>query len=271
MAKLDSNAAWKDASALVAANRELFLVLAGVFFLLPSLALAVVIGEPEIAPGMAGEKMMAAIWAFYAEAWWIITLSTVLQVVGMLAILTLMRDRRRPTVGEAIKSGIGGLLPYLAAQLVFVFGATFTGGIAIGAAAAVLPPLAVALTLLLGGFIAFAAMRLILVAPVIAVEGARNPIAALRRSWTLTRGNFWRILGFLALVFVLFFVILAVIMLVVGLILALVSAGETQRVLAAAASSALTAVGVLYFVGITAAIHRQLAGSAGAGGEDRPV
>ena len=260
MVKLDSNAAWREASALIAANRELFLALVGVFILLPSLASAVILGEPQIAPGMGGERMMAAVADFYGRAWWMIALSSAIQVIGVLAILTLMRDRRRPTVAEAIRAGGAGLLPYLAAHLLVAFGVAIFGVAVIGAAAAALPPLAAVLTLVIAGFIAFVMVRLILVGPVIAVEGTRNPIAALRRSWALTRGNFWRILGFLVLVVLLFLVIAAVIMLVIGLVLALVSSGETQRVLAAVASSALTAVGVLYFIGIVAAIHRQLAG-----------
>ncbi|MET0179043.1 MAG: glycerophosphoryl diester phosphodiesterase membrane domain-containing protein [Novosphingobium sp.] len=261
MAKLDSNAAWKDASSLVAANRELFVVLAGVFFLLPGLASAVLVGEPPITPGMTSGQMMAMLREYYADTWWIIALSSVLQVVGMLAILTLMRDRRRPTVAEAIRAGFAGLLPYLAAQVLLAFAVVVIGGTAIGLAAAVLPALAVVLTLLLVAFVVFAAVRLVLVGPVIAVEGVRNPIAAMRRSWALTRGNFWRVFGFLVLVLILFVVVLAVIMLAVGLVLALVSSGETQRVLAAVVSSALTALGLLYFIGITAAIHRQLGGA----------
>ena len=51
MAKLDTNAAWKEASAIVSANREVLLALAGVFFMLPSLALSVIAGEPEVVPG----------------------------------------------------------------------------------------------------------------------------------------------------------------------------------------------------------------------------
>ena len=60
VAKLDTNAAWKEASAIVSANREVLLALAGVFFMLPSLAVAVIAGEPEVIPGARPEQMMAA-------------------------------------------------------------------------------------------------------------------------------------------------------------------------------------------------------------------
>ena len=53
-------------------------------------------------------------------------------------------------------------------------------------------------------------------------------------------------------------------MLIVGLILAVATSGETQRIIAAVFSSALTAVAVVYFCGILAGIHRQLGGPASA-------
>jgi len=265
MTKLDSNAAWKEASSKISANRDVFLALAGVFFVVPSLALTVIGGEPEVVPGMQGEAMMAAITAFYAEAWWLILASAVLQVVGVLAILTLMRDRTRPTVGEAIRSALSGLLPYLGAQLLFALAFGLVGGVAIGVGAAVAPPLAAVMTIVLVIAAVFAGVRLILVAPAIAVEGTRNPLAAMQRSWKLTKGQFWRILGFLALVMILFFVVLGVIMLLVGVVLAIFTSGETQRVLAAVVSSVLTAIVVTYVIGIIAAIHRQLAGPDPAG------
>ena len=262
MAKLDSNAAWKEASALVAANREVLFALAGVFFLIPSLAVAVFMGEPAMEPGMDREAMMAALGEFYGKSWWLILLSSLLQVVGMLAILTLMRDRTRPTVSDAIRSGLSGTLSYLGAQLLWVIGFSLVGGLLIGVAALVSPALAVVLALVLFLAAMFIGFRLILIAPLVAVEGERNPIAALRRSWALTRGNFWRILAFLLLLIVLFLVVLGIVMLVVGLILAIATSGETQKVIAAVFSSALTAVAVVYFCGILAAIHRQLAGPA---------
>ena len=264
MTKLDTNAAWKEASAIVSANREVLLALAGVFFMLPSLALAVIAGEPEVIPGMKPEQMMAAMSAFYRTWWWIILLSAVFQIVGLMAILTLMRDRSRPTVGEAIRAGLPGALSYLAAQVVVVVGLSLLGGVVIGFIAAVSPALAVVAVLLLAVAMIFTLFRLILVAPVIAVEGVRNPLTAMLRSWRLTQGNFWRIVGFLVLIVILFVLVAGIILAMVGLVLALASSGESQRIIAAVFSSAFGAVGVVYFAGVISAIHRQLGGTAAA-------
>ena len=264
MAKLDTNAAWQEASAIVSANREVLLALAGVFFMLPSLALSVIAGEPEMIPGMKPQQMMAAMEAFYAKSWWIALLSAAVQIVGMMAMLTLMRDRSRPTVGEAIRGGLPGALSYLATQFVVVVGLSLVGGVLIGIAAVISPALAVGVVLLFAVAMIFVLFRLILVAPVIAVEGVRNPLSAMIRSWRLTQGNFWRILAFLLLILILFAVVVGILMMIVGLILALVSSGEPQRIVAAVFSSALGAVGVVYFAGVIAAIHRQLGGPAAA-------
>jgi hypothetical protein len=215
-------------------------------------------------PGMRSEQMVAAMGAFYTRSWWVILLSAVCQIVGLMALLTLMRDRSRPTVGEAIRGALPGAASYLATQLLVVVGFSLVGGLLIGFATAVSPVLAMVVTLVFGLAILFAFFRLILVAPVIAVEGVRNPLTAMLRSWHLTKGNFWRLFAFVILILILFAVIVGIIMMVVGLILALATAGETQRILAAVASSALGAVGVVYFAGVIAAVHRQLAGPAAA-------
>ena len=264
MAKLDTNAAWKEANAIVSANREVLFALAGVFFLVPSLALAVIAGEPEVLPGMRREQMVAAMEAFYAKSWWIVLISAVLQIVGLLAILTLMRDRSRPTVGEAIRGALPGALSYLAAQFAVVVGLSLIGGILIGMAALASPVLAVVTGLLFVAALIFVILRLILVGPVIAVDGVGNPVTAMVRSWRLTQGNFWRMFGFMLLIVILFVVVVGIIMMLIGLVLALASSGEPQRIIAAVFSSALGAVGVVYFAGILAAIHRQLGDPAAA-------
>ena len=265
MTKLDSNAAWKEASSQVSANRDVFLALAGVFFVVPSLALTVIGGEPEFVPGMQPEQITAALVAFLTGAWWLIALNLILQVSGMLAILTLMRDRTRPTVREAITGALRGLLPYLGAVLLLVLAFGLVGGLAIAIGGAVTPALAVVALLLVTGFWLYANIRLILIAPVVAVEGTRNPLTVLRRSWALTRGQFWRIFGFLALVVILFVVVLGVVSLLFGVVLAIFTSGETQRVLGALLSSTMTAILLVYLTGIYSAIHRQLAGPGKAG------
>ena len=264
MAKLDTNAAWKEASAIVSANREVLFALAGVFFMLPSLALAVIAGEPEIVAGMNFQQMMAAMEEFSARWKWLVLLTWIFLILGVLAILTLMRDRSRPTVGKAIRDGIAGTLTALAVLFLLLVGLSLFSGILIGFAAVVSPALVLMVVLFVFALTIFTGIRMALVAPVIAVERLLNPVTAMIRSWRLTQGNFWMIFGFFLLILILFVVVVGIVLMVIGLILALATSGETQRVIAAVFSSALGAVGVVYFAGVIAAIHRQLGGPAAA-------
>ncbi|MDZ4275254.1 MAG: amino acid permease, partial [Erythrobacter sp.] len=98
-----------------------------------------------------------------------------------------------------------------------------------------------------------------LIAPVIAIEGVRNPITALARSWRLTKGNSLRIFTFFILLFLTIGIIAA---LVTGIFAVVFSAFDSQvasignGLVSAVINSGLT---VLFLV-VVAAIHRQLAG-----------
>lgn len=258
--KFDSNRAWKRASAQVSANRDVLMALAGVFFLLPGLAFGLFLPQPQPAPGMASDEMMALARNYYLQALPFVVPMLLLQAIGTLAMLTLVTERR-PTVGESIRHGLAGIVPYILAQLLL--------GLTIGLVAAVILALAAVsgstallavLVIAIAVAVLYAAVKTSLVAPVIAVEGERNPLAALRRSWRLTRGNSVRIALFYLLVAVAFIIVMSIVMGVVGIILALVAGTTAAEVAAAVVSATLGAIMSVYFVAILAAVHRQLAG-----------
>lgn len=257
----DSNRAWKEASAAIVANREVLLALAGVFFVLPSIAFSLFFPQPEPAAGATPEQALAVMREYYlAAAPYFIPIALV-QMGGTLAMLTLFTDRSRPTVGEAIKQGFVAVIPYFVAQLIL--------GMGLGLAAVLLLSLAAltgvaAIAVIVGIALAVAAIyvgiKTSLVAPVVAVEHQRNPVAALRRSWALTKGNSVRLALFYLLVAIVFILVVSIAMALVGVVLALLVGGETARIIAAVVSAVLGAVFTLYFVAILASAHRQLAG-----------
>lgn len=259
--RLDSLAAWRTASSLVSANRDMLLAIAGVFFMLPSLAFAVIVPEPEMPAGADNAAMMRLVSDYYYAALPYLLAVTVLQMAGMITLQIVMTDRARPTVAQAIRRGFAATLPYLLAQL--LFGLALGVGIGVAMTLATLSGIAA-----LGLVIAVVAMvvaahlflRFLLIAPVLANEPSRNPVAILRRSWELTRGQSGRMLGFFGMALLLFLVISSLILMFVGMLLAIVAEGEVERVLAAAVSSALTAVALVYFAGMMAAVYRQFAG-----------
>ena len=261
--KFDSNLAWQQASGAVSGNREMLFALAGVFFMLPSLAFMLMVPQPQPAVGMTGVQAAAAMEAFYMGALPWILIMAALQAAGSMALLTLMTDRARPTVGEAIKRGFIGLLPYLAAQLLLGMVIGGVGSLLLGAAIA---SGATAVAVLIGGAVIgamlYAAVRTMMVAPVIMVEGVLNPVHALRRSWELTRGNALRIAAFFALIGLSFLIFTMIISAVIGLVAALIAGAMAASVINAVVSSAISAVMTLYLAAVIAAIHRQLGGSA---------
>ncbi|MCK9543541.1 MAG: hypothetical protein M0R03_16105 [Novosphingobium sp.] len=260
----DSNRAWKEATAAVAANRDVLWALAGVFFLLPSLAFGLFLPQPEPAAGTDQNAMMALVSEYYAKAWPFMLAVGVLQAIGTLALLTLLTDKARPTVGEAIRKGAAALLPLIGAQMLLALALGVVGGLVIGAAAASGsgPVTAVAVIVVLAAMIVIA-VRTSLVAPVVAVEDERNPVRALQRSWWLTRGNGARLGVFYLLIVIGFVILVSLAIVLVGMVVLLGAGAETAKVVEAVVSAALGAAGTVYFVAILAAAHRQLAGPSG--------
>jgi len=254
----DSNRAWTQATAALRANREVVFALAGVFFLLPSLAMALLYPQPEPVPGADQAAMMAQAETYYRQTWFIALPLAALQAAGTLGLLTLLTDRARPTVGEAIRAGLGALLPYLASQIIVGMGLAMLflifAGIAAGAG---LPWMAAVFAVAIGAPVV---MRFALTAPVVVIERWRNPLAALRRAWQLSAGNTWRLLIFFALILLAFVIVMSVITGLSGIVLALLLPPAAVVIIKALISSAIGAALVVVLIACLAATHAQLAG-----------
>jgi len=264
--KLDMGHAWTQTTAMISTNRDTISAIAGLFFFLPSLALALLAPElvnpPTPAPGgdpqAAAQAMFDQLVQSYSANWPVFLGLSIMQFIGSLSLLALLTYRARPTVREALVKGIGSILPYLAAQVLSGVAAALVVGVPLGILAASAP---LAVTVLAGFALVLVAVYLFikfsLTAPVIIIDGIRNPVAALARSWRLTKGNSFRI----ALFIVLLGLIIAIISTLVTAVLSLVFAafGGTIAEVGNGLVSALVnaAVGVVFLV-VSAAIHRQL-------------
>ena len=256
--KFDMSAAWSEAMAMVNANREVLLVVAGIFFFLPAVLQGFVMPPlQDLLAASDPEAMQQQMVALYGSYGWLLVLVVLAQIAGTLALLVLLRDQRRPTVGEAIRQGFAGLLPAIGVYLLL--------GIAIGAALIVVvfagftaPVIGAVLSLILSIGLVYALIRLSLLLPVIAIEQVRNPLTALRRSWAETRGNVGRLLVFFLLLFVAYMVVLLVIGMIAGAVgLLLGEAGAL--ILGSVVSGLIAAIATMIFTAVQAAIHRQLA------------
>jgi membrane-anchored glycerophosphoryl diester phosphodiesterase (GDPDase) len=129
--------------------------------------------------------------------------------------------------------------------------------IAIGAGGSVGAGLLVGLIAVVAFFYLFT--KFILTPAVIAIERQSNPLAALGRSWRLTKGNSLRIFLFVLLLFLAVGVVGGVISMIVGLFLAL-AGSQAALIGQAVVSGLINAVFYVIFLGVLAAIYRQLAG-----------
>lgn len=262
--KLDMNAAWSDAVAMVKANREVMAVIAGVFFFLPSLAAVFLIPAPEMPPPSAGAEVLRKFLIDFYSAYWLpFTLMALAQAAGFIALLALLRNESKPTVGQAIQTGFIGLLPYIGGQLLVGLGAALAFGILIGLPIAVGLQVIAFFTMLIGVVLVFYVMiKFSLTMPVIAIEREMNPLSTLRRSWALTKGNSLRLLLFYFLYALAFLAIALVIEMFFGLLFSLLDDGTAAAIANGSISGLTSAAGSLVFAAVLAAVHRQLAGSA---------
>lgn len=267
--QFDSNRAWREATAMANANRDVLLAVAGVFFLLPGFASVLFLSDfqadmmANFGNPAAAERIMAGMTG-PVVAFGLV--SFLLQSLGYLAMLALLTDKARPTVAQAISGAVKALPTLIGAALLFFGGylmavlifTLFAG--AIGAISGLAALAAVLVVVLIAGMV-YVMIKLSLILPVIVVEGLRNPMAALLRSWQLTKGNSLRLFVFYLLLTIAYFVLTIVITIVamapVALIagqgkVSLVFGGLLSGIIGAAASALLTA--------IFASIHRQLVG-----------
>lgn len=267
--KFDMSRAWNDATALLGSNRDVLLIVAGVFFFLPYLAMALLLPnyatslETSAANPADVDQAFEQMVEVYGQIWWALLLVLIIQGIGMLAVLALLTDRSRPTVGEAIGIGAKGLPSYIGTQLlqslliVLIIAIPFfmaaSGAVLIGAILSL-----VALVACIYLMVKFS-----LTSPVIGIDRLLNPIAVLQRSWRLTKGNSVRLFLFYLLLLIAATVLSIVIGLVVGLIAALAGDGGAL-IISGVLNALLNMIFVVVLLAVLAAVHRQLAGPSAA-------
>lgn len=265
--KLDLGRAWNTATALIAANRDVVLIVAGVFFFLPNVISTLLLpSQDAIAMQMEAmganpdpEEMMALMADYFARSWWIYLIFGLVQAAGVLGLLALLTDKARPTVGQALAFGLKALVPYLLAQILLGMALVLVPVLLIALGAAVNPGVAVLLGMVGLVVAVYLWVKFSLLSPVIAIEKTMNPIAALARSWALTKGNSLRLLAFYFLLIVAAAVLSMIASLVFSLFMVL---GEEIGLFAVAIGGGLVSmVFTTIMLAVLAAVHRQLSGS----------
>ncbi|MES2339433.1 MAG: hypothetical protein V4537_15180 [Pseudomonadota bacterium] len=194
--KLDFTRSFADALAAWRRDGALLLPVAGLTMFLPQLAILLLVpspsslmpdqadmvlegGKPDPATVQATADALTG-WATQYGGWY--ALAPALALFGALAVMALYLMPQRPTVAGALGRAAVLFLRYLLASILIGFAALsiLLPGAMSGLLLAALMPLAF-----------YVLGRTMLVAPVIVGEAPVGAIAAIQRSWQLTRGNGW--------------------------------------------------------------------------------
>lgn len=231
LARLSITTAWNEAAEILKRDFGALFTVALALGALPSVVLEA-LGPGRVGPG---EVPQPGLWML------LIPLVVLLSIAGSIAIASLALGRER-VVGSAIAHGFrrvpamfGALLILLFPMVVLITVLAVALGLQpetlINPSPATVGKLAL-LVLLFLVVILYFAVRLMLMTPVAAAERT-GPVEILRRSWALTRGHFWKLLGFVLLIALAAAVIMMVVSILVGLLIAAIAGPPEPGSLAA--------------------------------------
>lgn len=260
MRKLSITQAWNEAVALLRREAGLLLPVALAFFGLPLVLLQLAAPDQTAgAPAQLGSWML-----------WIIP-TIFVTIIGTLTI-SLLTLREGISVGEALGAALRRLPAFMLASLLI---SVVVGAIVIGIMAVLIGVLLAAADGGGGGQAAVTALtfvallpvmiffmtRLMLMSPVAANE-AVGPIQIIRRSWTLTKGHVWRLIGFVLLASIGFAVVSLAATAVIGSLLALLlgapEPGNLTFVILLLLGGVLNAIWGAFYTVVVARIYAQL-------------
>lgn len=260
MSSLSIGRAWDEAKAALQANRKLIVPVALGLVLLPAVIVSMV--EPQVPPG---EQPPAGSWMLVALA------MVIVMMIGQLAIV-LMVNGWRGSVGEAIGHAARRTPTFLLAVLSYLVPVIFIFSVmlaimGIGTSGSGEVDWAnfsgAGWLVLFGCFLVliFFSIRLMPLTPVIALEQI-GPIAALKRSFALTSGHFWRLLGFVLMLAIAFLIVALTVGAVIGALVTVIAGPPepwTLSLLIIALAAGLVQAGfVLVYLGMLARIYAQL-------------
>ncbi|WP_336959635.1 hypothetical protein [Sphingobium aquiterrae] len=260
MATLSIGKAWEDSIAFVRREWQLLFPVAFLFVALP-----VAILQQMVPPEMAQ-------WAMAPQGdppmlppsfWLAVALTSLITSFGSLALYALAL-LPGISVAEALQLGVRRfgtlvliMLVFMGALLALTIALTllFVGlGFLSKAVAAVLAILLGLAIMVLG---VLAGVRMILLNPVL-IDTALGPVDAIRRSWTLARGHFWRLFGFILVIAIFSFVVTQAAAAVFGSIAGLLGGATAAQAVGELASIIISTVVQVYFLVMLARIYRQL-------------
>lgn len=250
---LSISAAWDETAAFARREARLLFLIA---FLMLSLPAAIVRAIAPVAA--AGDLPRAGLWLAS------LPILLCLSLIGALAISALALGQAA-RAGAAFRLAAGRFVVLLGAAVLIALGGALlavpvfllAGLIAATASAYSALPVLAALPVYL-----FLWVRLMLMTPAAAAQ-AIGPVALIKRSWKLTGGHFWRLLGFVLTVTIVSLVVLAAVGAIGGILITLAAGrpepGNIAMLLVLIGAALIQAVISGLFTVFVARIYAQLA------------
>ena len=218
MARLSISKAWDETKVVIAQSGNLIVAVGLALLVLPGVVAGLV--QPQPTPG---ELPPAGPWMALMLA------ALLIGMVGQLAIVRLALGSG-VSVGEALAHAARRFLPFLGAVLLVII--PFLILVSVLAAMIGTDPeqanaaATLVLLLVLIGMI-YVLIRLLLMAPVATAESI-GPVEIVKRSWQLTRGNWWRLFAFFLLLIIAGSILVLAVGTIMGTIVGLVSDGTIE-------------------------------------------
>lgn len=258
MTKLSISRAWDESKAILRRNAGLFATVALALFVVPS-----VISDVVSPATPAGEIAKPGYWTILT------VIALLIGLVGQLAVIRLALSPAQ-TVGQAIAHAGRRALVYIAASILWLLPFALIGGALASSVVGQTPPnagAAAALLLLMAvGF--YVAVRMLLTSAVASEEGL-GPVATLKRSWSMSRGNWLRLFAFLVLLIIAAAIAMTAVAAIVGLavraILGEMEPMSLAMLIVSLASQIVGAAVTVVFMVMLARMYTQLVG------QDQPV
>jgi len=228
-------AVWEDTVRLIRAHGSLAAAIAGVFLFLPALVFGHLLPMPTT--NDPNQFFPLIIDHIGRNIHWI-ALTAIAGMTGTIAILLLV-FRPGLSVGGAVAAGLALMPFYFVANFLATF--VILGGLVL---------LFVPGLYLIG--------RLLPLAALLVAENRKNPADAITRTWALTKGHGWAVLGLFVLIFVAGFILVSVVGGIIGTILALALSDNLSFFLNQVVSSLLNTALQVVFIFLYAAVYRAL-------------
>ena len=263
---LDLNTVWSRGMKLVSDNFQLLIVIAGIFLLLPTVAVYLLLPdfqmltEPGADPEILAERMGAMIGPLVG----VFGLLSLFQFAGYGAMIGLIGPDR-PTVAQALVTGFK-IVPSTIVVMILFAVAYFIGAVVIIVPFSILGGVAGLPSVALIGvipviiFVGWLMARLSMTMPVLVLGDTLNPFTAMKASFRLTGPKQWQIMMFWVVLLIAFTVISLLFNGGVSLIAALFGTGTAALLVTGLANGLTGMASGMMISGVAAAMHEQLSG-----------